>query len=64
MHFRLSLDNGLIPRFGTGSCSGRGARKQIRGKEVQAMTSRIYMLLALLALIALAATLGGEPWGP
>lgn len=28
------------------------------------MAARIYLLLALLVLIALAASLGGAPWGP
>ena len=34
-----------------------------RGKEVHGMASRVYLLLAVLALIALAASIGGEPWG-
>jgi hypothetical protein len=34
------------------------------GKEVWTMTRRISTLLAVLAVLAIAAVNGGQPWGP
>ena len=63
MTVRLPLDNGLIPRFGTGLPAACGRGRIRGGREVHAMT-RVYALLAVLALIAFAAMIGGAPWGP
>jgi hypothetical protein len=62
MDCRFPLDNSSIPRFGTDTAVVDAA--EFKGEGGASMVGRISLLLIVLALVALAATLGGAPWGP